>query len=67
MKTQAFKKLFFTLLALGSWFWGSSQQQPDSLYSYLEIAAKNNPTVLQRYYEYEAALQKIPKVGSSVP
>ena len=64
MKTQAFKKLFFTLLALGSWFGASSQQQPDSLYSYLEIAAKNNPTVLQRYFEYEAALQKIPQVGS---
>ena len=64
MKTQAFKQLFFTFLALGSWFWASSQQQPDSLYSYLEIAAKNNPTVLQRYFEYEAALQKVPQVGS---
>jgi len=64
MKTQAFKQLFFTLLALGSWFWGYSQQQPDSLYSYLEIAAKNNPNVLQRYFEYEAALQKVPQVGS---
>ena len=38
--------------------------QSDSLYSYLEIAAKNNPTVLQRYYEYEATLQKIPQIGS---
>lgn len=42
----------------------SAYSQSDSLYSYLEIAAKNNPTVLQRYYEYEAALQKIPQVGS---
>jgi outer membrane protein TolC len=32
--------------------------------NYLEIAAKNNPTVLQRYAEYEAALQKVPQVGS---
>jgi outer membrane protein TolC len=31
--------------------------------NYLEIAAKNNPKVLQRYYEYEAALQKVPQVG----
>jgi outer membrane protein TolC len=38
--------------------------QTDSLYKYLEIAAKNNPTVLQRYTEYQAALQKIPQVGS---
>jgi outer membrane protein TolC len=64
MKTKPYKKIMLTLLALGSWFLGSSQQQPDSLYSYLEIAAKNNPTVLQRYYEYEAALQKVPQVGS---
>ena len=38
--------------------------QTDSLYSYLEIAAKNNPTVLQKFSEYQAALQKIPQVGS---
>lgn len=52
------------LLALGGWIWGFGQQQPDSLYSYLVIAAKNNPTVLQRYYEYEASMQKVPQVGS---
>jgi outer membrane protein TolC len=39
-------------------------QQTDSLMSYLEIAAKNNPAVLQRYAEYQAALQKVPQVGS---
>ncbi len=64
MKTQAFKKIVITILALGSWFWGNCQQQTDSLYYYLEIAAKNNPTVLQRYYEYQAAMQKVPQVGS---
>ena len=36
----------------------------DSLIFYMGIAAKNNPTVLQRYAEYEAALQKVPQVGS---
>jgi outer membrane protein TolC len=36
----------------------------DSLVYYLELAAKNNPTVLQRFSEYQAALQKIPQVGS---
>jgi outer membrane protein TolC len=36
----------------------------DSLLNYLEIAAKNNPTVLQKYNEYQAALQKVPQVGS---
>jgi outer membrane protein TolC len=36
----------------------------DSLIYYLELAAKNNPTVLQRYSEYQAALQKISQVGS---
>ena len=43
---------------------GVTVSKPDSLYSYLEIAAKNNPTVLQRYYEYQAALQKVPQVSS---
>ena len=64
MKTQAYKKVLFLLLALGSWVMGNSQEKTDSLLNYLEIAAKNNPTVLQRYAEYEAALQKVPQVGS---
>lgn len=36
----------------------------DSLMFYLSEAAKNNPTVLQKYNEYQAALQKVPQVGS---
>lgn len=42
----------------------SIYSQSDSLYKYLEIAAKNNPTVLRKFAEYQAALQKIPQVGS---
>ena len=34
------------------------------MYKYLEIAAKNNPTVSQKFSEYQAALKKIPQVGS---
>jgi outer membrane protein TolC len=34
------------------------------LFQYLVIAAKNNPTVQQKFYEYKAALQKVPQVGS---
>jgi outer membrane protein TolC len=36
----------------------------DSLNIYLTLAAKNNPTVLQKYNEYLAALQKVPQAGS---
>jgi outer membrane protein TolC len=36
----------------------------DSLSFYLTMAAKNNPAVLQKYSEYQAALQKVPQVGS---
>jgi outer membrane protein TolC len=36
----------------------------DSLLFYLSIAARNNPTILQKYTEYQAALQKVPQVGS---
>jgi outer membrane protein TolC len=42
----------------------SAYSQSDSLYKYLEIAAKNNPGVMQKFTEYQAALQKIPQVGS---
>jgi outer membrane protein TolC len=42
----------------------SLYSQTDSLIKYLEIAAKNNPTVLQRFIEYQESLQKIPQVGS---
>ena len=64
MKRITNKKLLIILISLGSWIAGSSQQSPDSLLKYLEVAAQNNPTVLQRFTEYEAALKKIPQVGS---
>ncbi len=41
-----------------------SYSQSDSLIYYLEIAARNNPTVLQKFSEYKAALQKVPQAGS---
>lgn len=37
-------------------------QSNDSLNYYLSIAEKNNPVVMQRYHEYQAALEKIPQV-----
>ncbi len=43
---------------------GFSAYSQDSLSVYLELAAKNNPTVLQKLAEYEASLQKVPQVGS---
>jgi hypothetical protein len=49
---------FFLFLSI------SAYSQPDSLFKYLEIAAKNNPGVLQKFSEYQAALQKIPQIGS---
>lgn len=64
MKMIKYKKLLITFIALSSWIVVSSQQYPDSLLKYLEIAAKNNPGVLQKFSEYQAALQKIPQVGS---
>jgi outer membrane protein TolC len=64
MKQITYKKLLITIIALGSWIVASSQQYPDSLLRYLEIAAKNNPGILQKFSEYQAALQKIPQVGS---
>jgi outer membrane protein TolC len=64
MKTVVYKKLLVTVIALISWLAGNSQQYPDSLIKYLEIAAKNNPAILQKFSEYQASLQKISQVGS---
>ena len=61
---RIYKKLLIIFISLGSWIVANSQQYPDSLLRYLEIAAKNNPGVLQKLNEYQAALQKIPQVGS---
>jgi outer membrane protein TolC len=64
MKAITYKKLIIASIALSSWIIVSSQEYPDSLLRYLEIAAKNNPSVQQKFIEYEAALQKVPQVGS---
>jgi len=55
--------LLFILFTTGS---GNtfSQQIPDSLLKYMETAASNNPSVLQSFTEYQAALKKIPQAGS---
>lgn len=58
-----YKKLALLFLALYSSTVAFGQEN-DSLMFYLGVAAKNNPTVLQKYAEYEAALQKVPQVGS---
>jgi len=59
-----YNKILISFIALGCWQVSYSQQYPDSLISYLEIAAKSNPAVQQKLSEYRAALQKIPQVGS---
>lgn len=56
-------KILLLFLVLYS-YTDAISQEIDPLMNYLELATKNNPTVLQRYAEYEAALQKIPQVGS---
>lgn len=53
--------VLFVVLLFSS---GAFSQQSDSLQNYLKIAIKNNPTVMQRYNEYQAALEKVPQVGS---
>jgi len=66
--TELVKYKIFTIIILTSVLpvnYAAGQDiQGDSLMHYIEIAARNNPTVLQRYAEYQAALQKVPQVGS---
>ncbi len=63
MKTIPYKRILVMFIALGSWLVVRCQQYPDSLLKYLEIASRNNPGVLQKFDEYQAALQKVPQVG----
>jgi outer membrane protein TolC len=60
---RSMQKLILTLLFIGIWSIANSQQV-DSLTYYLELAAKNNPSVQQKFTEYQASLQKVPQVGS---
>jgi outer membrane protein TolC len=68
VKIKSKNKRNFFILIISIYFFLFSipyaYSQTDSLLKYLEIAARNNPTVLQRFSEYQAALQKIPQVGS---
>ncbi|MCK9219162.1 MAG: TolC family protein [Bacteroidales bacterium] len=64
MKITAYKNILLAFIGACGWFVASSQKQPDSLLQYLVISAKNNPTVQQKFYEYQAALQKVPQVGA---
>jgi outer membrane protein TolC len=61
---KSFKLLIFISIYFYLFQSISAYSQQDSLYKYLETAAKNNPTVLQKFAEYQAALQKIPQAGS---
>lgn len=64
MKKMVFKNLLLiTFIVFGS-IMVQAQQQPDSLMQYLQISAQSNPTVLQKFSEYQAALQKVPQAGS---
>jgi outer membrane protein TolC len=64
MKTLQYKILLPALILFLNAIVILGQQLPDSLIGYLEIAAKNNPVVLQKFNEYQAALQKVPQAGS---
>ncbi|MFT3740872.1 MAG: TolC family protein [Breznakibacter sp.] len=63
MKTMITKILIAAFVAFGL-LPNANGQPADSLAHYLEEAARNNPLVMQRYFEYQAALQKVPQVGS---
>lgn len=60
VKSQKAKVLILLLLVILN----PLNAQSDSLLSYLEVAAKNSPLVRQKFYEYQAALQKIPQAGA---
>jgi outer membrane protein TolC len=58
------KKTTYILTLCGLCLWLNGMAQKDSLATYLLLAAKNNPTVIQKYNQYQASLQKVPQVGA---
>lgn len=66
MKQTILYKIIFLFLLHTVFVWnaGAQQQYPDSLNVYFGIAAKNNPTVQQKFLEYKASLEKIQPAGS---
>lgn len=50
-----------TIVIIFSLLTGYVAKSQDSLSFYLTIAANNNPAVLQKFFEYQAALQKVPQ------
>jgi outer membrane protein TolC len=64
MKTMVNRVLYILLITAGTSLAGQSQQYPDSLLHYMEVAAKNNPVVRREFTGYKAALQKIFQAGS---
>ncbi|MCE5331059.1 MAG: TolC family protein [Bacteroidales bacterium] len=64
MRKKKNKYIIIGIISCIALFQSVSVYSQDSLMHYLELATKNNPTVLQRYNEYQAALQKVPQVGS---
>lgn len=64
---KLFKYLFVAALLIilsGSEALTGQDHSADSLYYYLTLAARQNPAVLQKFSEYNAALQKVPQVGA---
>jgi outer membrane protein TolC len=59
LKIFLFAFIFLNILAVMP-----AYPQSDSLLNYIEIAAHNNPSVQQKFKEYQAALEKIPQAGS---
>lgn len=64
MKTKVRFNIVLTILLSSIYTISYSQKLNDSLSVYLGMAARNNPSVLQKYSEYQAALQKVPQAGS---
>jgi outer membrane protein TolC len=64
MKTALIKIVITAVLSGAVTVGSKSQNLPDSLASYLEIAARNNPGVRQALLGYQAALHKVPQAGS---
>jgi len=60
MKNKITILSFFLLFSLT----GIAQRDQETLDTYIKIAAENNPGLKTKFYEYMAAMEKVPQVGT---
>ncbi|MGB4292116.1 MAG: TolC family protein [Bacteroidales bacterium] len=64
MKTTVYRIIILLLLITEYFIQAKGQENHDSLFRYIDIALKNNPLVQQKFYEYQASVERVRQTGT---